>query len=123
MLKDVSEIINAISSIRISGMPDEYDIHRLVEDAFLKRGLSYTHEAPLGKGRRVDFLVGKTAVEIKKGAPASSAVQKQITGYLESDSVEEIIVVTRKRLRLPAKIGGKQVFILILDRLWGVSFP
>ena len=123
MLSDVNAITDAVSGILITAVLPEADIHRLIEQSFIERGIAYKHEAALGHGRRVDFLVGRTAVEIKQGAPAPRLVTQQIAGYLSSDLVDEIVVITRRKIRLPAQIGGKRVFILTLDRLWGVSLP
>ena len=123
MQKDVDAIIGAISSVRITSVLPEYDIHKLVEQAFTDSGIDFVHEARLGKGRRADFLVNRTAVEVKKGAPAPSLVLKQIAGYLQSELVDDIVIVTRRKIRLPAQIGGKQVFMITLDRLWGISLP
>ena len=115
--------MDAISAIRITDVLPEYDIHKLVKRAFEEHGIEYEHEAVLGRGRRADFLVGRTAVEIKKGMPAPSLVLRQIAGYLQSDLIDDIVVVTRRKIRLPAQIGGKQIFIISLDRLWGIALP
>ena len=123
MLEDVNAVMDAVSAIRVTGVLPENDIHRLVERAFIENGLDCAHEFKLGRGRRVDFMVNRTAVEIKQGTPAASAVRKQIAGYLESDEVDDLVVITRRNLRLPTSIGGKQVFVLSLDRLWGISLP
>ncbi len=120
---DAEKVIEAISSIRLTDIPEEYEIHKLVEYTFQNREINYIHEASLGRGRRVDFLVNRTAVEIKKGAPAPAALVKQLSGYLESEKVDEIVAVTRRRVKLPEKIAGKCVYALSLDRLWGVTLP
>ena len=123
MLEDVNAIINAVCGIRVASILPEYDIHRLVQQALDNSKIAYRHEAALEKGKRADFLVNRTAIEIKQGKPSKSLVQKQIAGYLQSDLIDDIVVITRRSLRLPAKIGAKQVFVLSLDRLWGVSLP
>ena len=123
MLRDVNAIIHAVSVIRVAAVLPEYDIHRLVQQALDNSKIAYRHEAVLGKGKRTDFLVNRTAIEIKQGKHSASLVQRQIAGYLQSDLIDDIVVITRRALRLPAQIGGKQVFILSLDRLWGVSLP
>ena len=104
-------------------MSDESGIHKLVEDSLQKHEIEYIHEAMLGKGRRVDFLIGRTAVEIKKGAPSSLQVARQLKGHLESEAVDEIVAVTRKRVTLPKMLLGKRVYAISLDRLWGVTLP
>jgi hypothetical protein len=121
MSETAASIIEAISGIRLGSVPHEDDIHSLISDALNRNGISFIHEARLGPGRRADFLVNRVAVEVKKGRPAPAALIRQLTGYLKHPEVDEIMVVCQRKVRLPEKIGGKPVYQISLDRLWGIS--
>jgi hypothetical protein len=86
-------------------------------------GLGYTHEYKLGPRNRIDFLVGRIGIEVKKGRPASSRLVGQLRRYLESDALDGMIVVTQRVTALPATINGKPVKLITLNRLWGVALP
>ena len=123
MESHAQEVIDAVSSIRLTAVSLEYDIHGLIEQRLKNAGIEFVHEAKLGRGKRVDFLCGATAVEVKKGTPSPAVLLKQVSGYLSSDDVSDIVIVTKGRVKLPAAIGGKRVFMISLDRLWGISLP
>ena len=91
--------------------------------ALQSAGLEFEHEHKLGPRRRIDFLVDRVGLEVKKGRPASSALAKQLRRYLESDDLDAVIVVTQRVTALPKTIGGKPVYLISLNRLWGVALP
>jgi len=119
----ISAIIDALAAVRMPARPEEYDIHAQVASALGAAGLEYAHEYRLGPRRRIDFKVGRVGIEVKKGRPASSDLAKQLGRYLTSEELDAVIVVTQRVARVPAAIGGKPVYIVSLNRLWGVALP
>ena len=120
---DTQEVLRALSTLRASAMPGEYDLHRLVAEALKAAGLPCIHEYRLAPRRRIDFFVGGVGVEIKKGRPNARELLRQVERYLACDELREIIVVTQKDTPLPARVLGKRVTCISLDRLWGVALP
>ena len=120
---DTQEVLRALSTLRASAMPGEYDLHRLVAEALKAAGLPCIHEYRLAPRRRIDFFIGGVGVEIKKGRPNARELLKQVERYLACDELREIVVVTQKDTPLPARVLGKRVTCISLDRLWGVALP
>ena len=120
---DTQEVLRALSTLRASAMPGEYDLHRLVAEALKAAGLPCIHEYRLAPRRRLDFFIGGVGVEIKKGRPNARELLKQVERYLACDELREIIVVTQKDTPLPARVLGKRVTCISLNRLWGVALP
>ena len=117
------DIIRALRRVRVPAQPGEYDIHGAIAEALAAAEIAFIHEYPLGPRRRVDFLCGKIAIEVKKGRPQPAALIRQLTGYLESGAVDEIIVVTQKRVTIPETIRGKRVQAVSLNANWGLALP
>lgn len=121
--RDMDRVADAIAAVRVPARPEEYDIHAAVAGALDAARLEYVHEYKLGPRRRIDFLVGRVGIEVKKGRPAASRLVAQLRRYLESDALDGAIVVTQRALPLPATINGKPVRLISLNRLWGVALP
>ena len=113
----------ALSTLRAGATPGEYDLHHLVAEALRAAGIPYRHEYRLAPRRRIDFFVDGVGVEIKKGRPNARDLLLQVRRYLEADELKEIIVVTQKDTPLPARVDGKRVTNISLNRLWGVALP
>ena len=118
---DTQEILRALSTLRVPAAPGEYDLHRMVAEAFQAAGLPCEHEYRLAPRRRIDFFVGGVGVEIKKGRPNARDLLMQVRRYLECDQLREIVVVTQRDTPLPARVLGKRVICVSLSRLWGVA--
>ncbi|MBQ8537390.1 MAG: hypothetical protein IJ461_08335 [Clostridia bacterium] len=117
----MEQIVKALKSLRAPLSQGEYDLHALVADALAAAGVEYIHEAPLGRGRRIDFLCGAIGIEVKRGRPAPGMLKKQLAGYLESDKLTGLILVAERTASIPNVIGGKPVKIVSLNRLWGIA--
>ena len=120
---EMDRIATALSTVRMPAQPEEYDIHTAVAGALTGAGLEYVHEYKLGPRNRIDFLVGRVGIEVKKGRPATSDLTRQLRRYLESDDLGGVVVVTQRVTALPATIHGKPVRLISLNRLWGVALP
>jgi len=122
-MTEAEHILTVLSGLRIPPQPEEYEIHRMIADALTRADLDFIHECRLLPGRRIDFLCGRTGVEVKKGRPDSAVLQQQLQKYLECDRLDSVIVVLQRPCRLPAQIADKPVYTLALNRLWGVALP
>ena len=120
---NTEEVLRAIATLRAPATPGEYGLHRMVAGALKAAGLPYIHEYRLAPRRRIDFFVDGVGVEIKKGRPNARDLLSQVERYLACDELAEIIVVTQKDTPLPARVLGKRVTCISLDRLWGVALP
>ena len=123
LTQSMDRIATALSTVRMPAQPEEYDIHAAVADALADAGLEYTHEYKLGPRCRIDFLVGRVGIEVKKGRPATADLTRQLRRYLESDALDGVIVVTQRVTALPTAIHDKPVRLISLNRLWGVALP
>ena len=121
MNAEIQRILDALSAIRVSAQPEEYEIHAAVARALEDAGIPCIHECPLMPRCRIDFLCGSVGIEVKKSKPDARRLKQQLERYLESDRLTGIIVVLQKSCSLPAAINSKPVHILALNRLWGVA--
>ena len=119
----LERVLDALCAMRSPFAPYEADIHGRVGECLRAAGLPAVHEARLAPGCRIDFLVGSVGVEIKKGRPDPAALRRQIERYAACDGVEAIVVLTQRAVPLPARLMGKPVRCVALDRLWGVALP
>lgn len=101
----------------------EMDIHAMVGNRLQEAGIAYIHEARIGKGCRIDYLVGDVGIEIKKGKPQPAVLARQLCRYAACEGVASLIVVTQRSVAVPKAIGGKPVRLLVLNQLWGVALP
>lgn len=120
-MNEIEKIISALSTIRISAMPEECEIHEAISAALNAAGIAFEHEFRLNVGKRIDFMCGDIGIEVKKSRPKSSKLQAQIQRYLEDTALSAMIVVLQKPCYLPDRICGKPVYVLALNRLWGVA--
>ena len=120
---DMDRVIAALARVRVPAQPEEYDIHVQVAEALGAAGIPFEHEYRLGPRCRIDFRVGRVGIEVKKGRPVSSELTRQLRRYLASDELDAVIVVMQRSTRLPERIAGKPVYIVSLNRLWGVALP
>ena len=121
--REMRRVADALAAVRMPAQPEEYDIHAAVADALAAAGLAYVHEYRLGPRNRIDFLVGRVGIEVKKGRPATSDLTRQLRRYLAADALDGLIVVTQRVTAVPGEICGKPVMLVSLNRLWGVALP
>ena len=120
---DISRVCEALSAVRTSAVPGEYDIHGQIAAALGAAGLAFEHERRLAPRCRIDFCVGRVGIEVKKGRPVASELANQLRRYMASAALDAVVVVTQRAVPLPATILGKPVRGVSLNRLWGVALP
>ena len=114
-------VLQALSALRAPRPTDEYDLHGLVAAALEEAQLPFAHEAPLAPRCRIDFLCGRIGIEVKRGRPVKSQVEKQLRRYAESGKVTALILVSEKMVTLPHFLAGVSIHNLSLQKLWGVA--
>lgn len=109
---DAEDICNILSAYHISTYTEaamQSDVQSIFETC-----CAFVREATLGPGERVDFLVGRVAVECKiKGG--KNEVLSQLIRYAEHDSVSAIVLVTAKanhRKIDGTELSGKRVHVV-----------
>ena len=120
---NTNEILTALKTVRAPALPGEYDLHGMIADALAHSGIAFVHECPIAPRRRIDFLAGTIGIEVKKGRPDRRTLLAQITRYLESGRLSEIVVVMQRAVSLPERVLGRRVTVVSLNRLWGVALP
>ncbi|MBP3656490.1 MAG: hypothetical protein J6K32_07320 [Clostridia bacterium] len=116
-------VMDALRQMRCPPSGPEMQLHEMTAAALEACGLAAEHEARLGPGCRIDFLVGDIGIEVKKSRPQPAALRRQLARYAACGAIGELIVIAPRGVNLPPSIGGKRVTMLGLDRLWGISLP
>ena len=116
-------VLDALKELRSPFALYETDLHAMVDRRLTEAGLSFQHEAKIGPGCRIDYLVGDVGIEIKKGKPDASMLVRQLARYAACESIGALVVLTPRAVRLPAEVGGKPVHLIVLNHLWGVALP
>ena len=116
-------VIRALSTLRTAMAQDEDALHALIARVLQENEIPFVHEAPLAPRCRIDFLCGRTGIEVKRGRPNSQTLRKQAEKYLASPLLDDLVVVTERAANLPGRLAGKPVTVLSLNGLWGVADP
>jgi CRISPR/Cas system-associated exonuclease Cas4 (RecB family) len=118
----LDDVLAALTSLRLSQATREVDLQQTVADCLTRADIPFVREARLGPRARIDFLTTDgVGIEIKKGRPAPKALIHQLQRYAQYESVNIIVVVTERQIRLPEFILGKKCIELGTNRLWGVA--
>ena len=121
--REMQRLIRAVCSVRCGAAQSEGELHELVRRALEAAGFSPVHEARLAPRCWIDFLVGDLGIEIKKSRPNPAQLTRQLARYASCDAVASLLVIAPRGVNLPKTIGGKPVFQIGLERLWGISLP
>lgn len=116
-------LMDAVCSVRCGAAHSEAELHELIRQALEAAGFSPEHEARLAPRCRIDFLVDDLGIEIKKSRPNPAMLTRQLARYAACDAVAALLVIAPRGVNLPKEIGGKPVFQIGLERLWGISLP
>ena len=116
-------VLDALRELRSPFALYENDLHRMVEKRLAEAGLSFQHEAKIGPGCRIDYLVDRIGIEIKKGRPDAAQLKRQLMRYAACEGVDALIVISSRSVSLPALVMGKPVYGIVLNQLWGVALP
>ena len=119
----IDELKRTLSTVRAPLFTSEYDLHELIAATLRGGGFVVSHEAVLGPRCRIDFLVERVGIEIKRGKPQRGPLLTQCERYLRQDALDALILVVEKNVSLPDTICGKPLIVFGLNRLWGVALP
>ncbi|MBR6571279.1 MAG: hypothetical protein IKK75_12595 [Clostridia bacterium] len=119
----LTAVLDALKELRSPFALYETDIHQMVAARLSEAGLLFVHEARLGPGCRIDYLVDTIGIEIKKGKPDATAVKRQLIRYAACEGVSAIILLTQRAVNAPKTVMGKPVHVIVLNHLWGVALP
>ncbi len=116
------QVLSALAAIRSPQAQDEYDLHGLAARALQEADIEFRHEAPLASRCRIDFLCGNVGIEIKRGRPDRTQVEKQLRRYAETGRLGAVILLSEKTLPdLPDSVSGVPVYAVSLQKLWGIA--
>lgn len=116
-------VLSALRELRSPFALYEADIHQWVGDQLAMSGLDFGHEVSIGRGCRIDFLIGHIGVEIKKGKPDAAAVLTQLRRYAACSDVHGLVILSQRTIRLPDRVGDVPVRQIALSQLWGIALP
>lgn len=118
----MESIIQALKTMRIPVIIDEYELQNMIAESLLKHGIRFEREYRLAPRERIDFLAeGGIGIEVKKRKPNRMQVYQQLGRYAASNEITALILVIERSLELPAKINGKPCVSVGLNKLWGVA--
>jgi hypothetical protein len=109
---ETSDLLSILRTIRCA-TDSESELSSLVFARLVNASLVFRAEVWLNDSDRIDYLVGRVGVELKvKGAVNS--VARQLQRYAQSDQIDELILVTTKRLhsKVPLMLSGKMVHVI-----------
>lgn len=113
---NASAIGAAVSSVRFR-WTCEKDLQDGIELALGAAGIDFDREHDLGKAGRVDFMVGRSALEVKTQG-SRWAVLRQLLRYAEHPDVDEVVLVTTSmKLDVPKRLAGKPARVVRIPRL------
>jgi hypothetical protein len=116
-------VLSALRELRSPFALYESDIHGWVAAQLNASGLDCRHEAVIGKGCRIDFLVEGIGIEVKKGKPSPSVVLAQLRRYAACPDIRGLVVLSQRSIRLPDTVLGVPVRVIPLSQLWGIALP
>lgn len=91
-------------------------------EAFLRdrlpAGVDFAREVRLTAADRPDFVIDRTAVEVKMNSAQPRAILRQLTRYAAHPDIRAVVLVSNKAVNLPAMLSGKPVFSVSLGRAW-----
>lgn len=92
---------------------DEASLQAGIALALESAGVVFEREVRLSEHDRVDFLIDRTALEVKVDG-SLSAVTRQLHRYAQSERVAEIVLVTTRmqHSRLPLALNGKRILVI-----------
>lgn len=122
-MDEAERVMEALETIRCPAVCTEAELHGLIAEALDRAGLQACHEVTLAPHCRIDFMAGGVGLEVKKSRPVRGALHRQLLRYAACPQVEALVVVAPRGVNLPKTAGGKRVYMVCLERLWGISLP
>lgn len=121
MKKELEQIIDILSEIRISNPVAETEIHQEIKKALQNHGIKFRHEYKILTRKRFDFWINGIVLEVKKQKPSKITLLNQLNRYTKVPEVKAIIIVLEKSINLPKELNGKPIFVKSLNQNWGIA--
>src|SRR4051794_24916838 len=87
-------LIADIAGVRFRWASED-DLQRGLAQALQEKGYVVEREVRLNAGDRIDLVVDRVGIEVKP-AGAARDVERQLVRYLESDRIDELVLVPTK---------------------------
>lgn len=110
------DVLSALRATRFRWSTEE-ELQRGIAEVLELAGIPVRREVRLNCHDRIDLLVERVGVEVKT-AGAWRDVERQLRRYLESDLLDELVLVTAKAVhrRIPqGDVAGKRLFVHRLE--------
>ena len=121
MNKEIKQIMDVLSTIKISNTLYETQIHQEIKKALLDRGINFRHEYKILTRKRFDFWINGIVLEVKKRKPVKISLLNQLNRYTKVPAVKAIIVVLERSIDLPKSMNEKPIFVKSLNQNWGLA--
>lgn len=121
MNQEIRMIMDALSTIHISSILNENEIHEEIKKALLEHGIKYKHEYKMLTRKRFDFWINGIVLEVKKSKPSKITLLNQLDRYTKVPSVRAVIVILEKNINIPNQLNGKPIILKSLNENWGVA--
>lgn len=82
-----------------------------------ERSIPHEREVDLGGRNIIDFMVGRTGIEVKIAAP-KQAIFRQCKRYCETGRLSALVLASNTAIGFPAEIAGVPCFVVSLGRAW-----
>lgn len=114
-MASAAHLVRLLEGAKYHTIPEEI-FQREVAEVLEHHGIEFKREFRLSGKDRVDFLVGRVAIEMKIDG-GLNAVRRQLQRYAQSPLVDEIILLTsRTRLcAMPQSLSGKPVYVALFQ--------
>lgn len=119
----IERIVRALKVLRIPLIENEYTLHDMIAAVLQDGGFCVCHEVRLAPRCRIDFLVDGVGIEVKRGKQDKRKLRAQCEKYLACGALDALIVVLDGAAMLPDTLCGKPVYVIGLNKLWGIALP
>lgn len=116
------QVLSVLAALRvgIGTLDSEADLQERVAATLSAGRIAFERERRIAPGCRIDFLAdGGVGIEVKRGK--QSSVLPQLERYAAADAVRALVLLTERRIAVPAAVGGKPCAAVVLSYLWGVA--
>lgn len=119
---ELRSVLAALRGLRLPPSGCETGLQDRIETALTAAGVSFTREAPIARGSRIDFITaGGVGIEVKRGRPVPALLTRQLTRYARSGRIGALVLVAERLTPTPAVIAGVPCVSVSLRGNWGVA--
>jgi hypothetical protein len=114
---NVASLLGVLQGFRFH-YAHETQLQEGIAAALVQSEVDFEREVKLSARDRIDFMVGRTGIEVKVGHSLAS-VMKQVHRYMQHQKIDGLLLVTNRCRHsiVPKTVNGKPVAVLFLG--WG----